>query len=159
MTDAAWRRRFTAPLLHFPVWSAAAPDHLAFLSNEGGSLQVWFLDTGSGERRPLTDVDNGVERLHAAPDGSGAIWWLDETGDESGRWMLTPFDGGSAHPLLEVPDAWTEGLGLGNASAAVSLSDEDGYRVWVSVDGEPARVRAEHRADAVAARVRVDGEP
>jgi dipeptidyl aminopeptidase/acylaminoacyl peptidase len=87
-------------------------------------------------------VDNGVERLHAAPDGSGAVWWLDETGDESGRWMFTSFDGGESRPLLDVPEAWAEGIGLGRTAVAVALSDGEGYRVWASVGGEPPRVLA-----------------
>lgn len=141
-SPAPWRRRFTAPVIRFPAWSTARPDTIAYVSSEGGSLQVWALDRRTDERRPLTAEPLGVEAFQVLPDGSGIAWWQDRTGDESGRWMVTPFDGGATTPLLDdAPEFWSEGLGLAPGVTAIASSDELGYRVWVSHnDGPPVLV-------------------
>ena len=71
---------------------------MAYISNEGGSLQVWTLDRRTDVRRPLTREPLGVEAFQVLPDGSGVAWWQDRTGDESGRWMVTGFDEDSRLP-------------------------------------------------------------
>jgi hypothetical protein len=33
------------------------------------------------------------------------VFWQEDTGDETGRWMSQPFEGGDSEPFLEgVPD-------------------------------------------------------
>jgi dipeptidyl aminopeptidase/acylaminoacyl peptidase len=124
----------------FPSWAPAAPDRLVAVSNEDGSLQAWAIDIASGERRRATDLPVGVEAAFITPDGSGVVWWYDATGDESGRWMVTPFEGGPAAPLLDgVRDGWDMGFSLAGGVVAVAGSESDAYRAYVSIDGEPAR--------------------
>ncbi len=56
-------------------------------------------------------TDHPVGLLEAVPtlDGEGVLWFQDETGDESGRWLVQPFDGGETTPFLEgVPHGWNE---------------------------------------------------
>jgi dipeptidyl aminopeptidase/acylaminoacyl peptidase len=127
----------------FPSWTAAAPDRLVAVTNEDGSLQAWAIDLRSGERHRATDLPVGVEAAFITPDGSGVVWWFDATGDESGRWMVTPFDGGPAAPLLDgVPDGWDMGFSMTARAVAVARSEPDAYRAYVSIDGEPARTIA-----------------
>ena len=117
----AWQLRFTAPQVGFPAWSQDAPDHLAFLSNESGSWQVWAIDLSTRDRRRVSDEPVGVESLLVAPDG-GIVWWRDNTGDERGRWMVAPFEGGDAAPLVPgIAEGRAEGISLAK-----------GRSLWVS---------------------------
>ena len=99
MTDPpAWQRRFSATQVGFPCWSPSAANRLAFVSNESGSWQAWMTDRSTGERRQLSTEPVGVEGVLVAPDGR-VVWWRDDTGDERGRWVAVPFEGGEAEPL------------------------------------------------------------
>jgi dienelactone hydrolase len=139
-----WVRRFTAPQMSFPRWSPAAPDRCISISNESGIFQAWTWDAASGERRRASDEPVGVESAFTTPDGTHAVWWVDRTGDERGRWVIAPFAGGATRPLREdLPDAWGSGVSLADGVIAVGLSDEDHYSVWIARDGGPARPIAE----------------
>src|SRR5437762_12978471 len=98
MTQHDWRRRFTAPRIETLAWARGAPERLAVVTNESGSSQAWAWDLSTGLRRQVSGAGVGAEEAHILPDGSGVAWWLDELGDERGRWMLTPFAGGEAAP-------------------------------------------------------------
>ena len=110
-------------------------------------------DTETGERRQVTDHPVGL--LDGAPtlDGDGVLWFQDETGDESGRWLVQPFHGGETQPFLDgVPHGWNDGLAQAPGIVAAAISDRDGFAVYVSLDGGPAtrapslgRVRAARR--------------
>src|SRR5207244_4236381 len=64
----------------------------------------------------------------------------DETGDESGRWLVQPFDGGETRPFLEgIPHGWSEGLAQAPGIVVVGLSDRDGFSVHVVSGGGPPR--------------------
>jgi len=83
------------------------------------------------------------------PDGDGVVWFRDVTGDEVGHWVVEPFAGGEAVPLLEgVDDAWSAGLALGDDVAAVGTATDEGYSVHVSEAGGPARL-LHHHAEVV----------
>ncbi|MCL2497309.1 MAG: S9 family peptidase, partial [Symbiobacteriaceae bacterium] len=60
-----------------PRW---APDGkgIAFLSNRGGSSQVWLLQLAGGEAKPLTSAPRGITSFHWAPDGV-SIFYLART--------------------------------------------------------------------------------
>jgi dipeptidyl aminopeptidase/acylaminoacyl peptidase len=134
-----WTRRFTAPEIAFPVWCDAAPDRLAFLSNESGIWQAWTLDLATGERAQLTDEPVGVETLLAMPDGR-MVWWQDDSGDEQGRWIARPFDGGEPAPLVpEAPTGWALGISFGGGTIAVGVGTDDDYRIWCASRGQPGR--------------------
>src|SRR5207247_9312903 len=73
-------------------------------------------------------------------DGEGVLWFQDETGDESGRWMVQPFHGGETRPFLEgVPHGWSNGLAQAPGIVAAALSDRGGFAVYASIDGEAAK--------------------
>lgn len=135
-----WRRRLTAPRIDGVDWTAAAPDRLAVVSTEDGSSQAWAWDLATGTRRRASTTGVGAEEAHVTPDGEGVVWWLDELGDERGRWMVTPFDAGEPSPLLpELADMWMSGLSLVRDSIAAGFSDDEGYLVMVRHGTESLR--------------------
>ena len=151
MSEApAWKRRFTAPTIRFPHWASGAPERLAYVSNEHGSLQAWSHDLDTGERRRLSDEHVGVEEALVTPDGSRVAWWQDATGNEHGRWVAAPFEGGEPAPFVAgVPDAWNMGMDAVGEVTAVGLSLDDGtYAVHIETGGRPARELYRHERPA-----------
>ena len=95
----------------FPHWSPLAPEHTVYASNESGVWQVHAWDVSTGTRRQVSESSVGVTDGTPTLDGEGVLWFDDETGDESGRWLVQPFAGGETRPFLEgVPHGWNEGL-------------------------------------------------
>jgi dienelactone hydrolase len=144
-----WRERFTAPSIHQVRWAGNAPSHLAVISDQSGSTQAWAWDLETGRRRQASTGGVGAEEAHILPDGTGVVWWLDPLGDERGRWMITPFDGGEATPLLpDVADAWMAGISLAGSSVAAGFSTDDAYEVRVGTAGGPSRLLYRHTQPA-----------
>ncbi len=138
--ERSWRDRFLAPTISFPQWADAAPDRLFFVSDESGSAQAWSADTTTGRRAQLTQQTVGVEALVVLPDGTGAAWWCDDTGNEHGTWMVTSADGSTTRPLVpELPRGWGQGLSLAGDVVGLGLGGDDGYAVWVVEDAAPPR--------------------
>jgi dipeptidyl aminopeptidase/acylaminoacyl peptidase len=134
-----WERRFRAPVSFFPAWSPRAPDRCVYASNEVGVWQLYAWDRSTDERRQVTDSVVGVVDGTPTFDGEGIVWFDDETGDESGRWLVQPFAGGETRPFLDgVPHGWNEGLAQASGVVAVGSSGRDGFAVYVSLDGAPA---------------------
>ncbi len=132
-----WRERFTAPTIRQITWAEHAPHRVGLVSTESGSVAAWWWDLETGERGVASGGGAGAEEVHVLPDGSGVVWWLDPTGDERGRWMMTPF-GGEARPLFPMlADGWMMGISLGTVRSAVGLADDTGYSIFV-VEGEQA---------------------
>jgi len=137
----AWRRRFQTPVVGFPLWPENQPDRLVFVSNEGGTTQVWMLNRSTGERRQVTDQRIGVEEFVLTADGSSAVWWRDDTGNENGKWVSTELVSGKTEPLLaSTPTGWSQGIALAGDTVAVALTDDTSYRLFVSVGGEKPRL-------------------
>jgi dipeptidyl aminopeptidase/acylaminoacyl peptidase len=142
MTDMpAWERRFRSPILSFPAWAADDPERMVVGSTESGSYQLYAWNRTTGERRQVTFEPVGV--LAGAPtrDGSGVVWFHDATGSETGMFVVAPFEEiMSPKPLFEgVPIGWSEGLAMGRTRSVVAISTPDGYAVWASDGGQPAR--------------------
>ena len=144
-----WKRRYRAPRIERISWASARPERAAVISTESGSMQAWAWDLTTGTRRQASAEGVGAEEVHLLPDGSGVVWWLDPTGDERGRWLVTPFEGGESEPLLpDVPDGWATGLSIVPGAVAIGLATDDDYRVYVAVDGGPARELYRHARPA-----------
>ena len=144
-TDAGagggWRDRFRAPSVSFPTWATARPDQLFYVGDQGGSVQGWTHDLRTDRSWALTDQPVGVESLVALPDGSGAAWWSDDTGDENGTWMVTAIDGSGSRELAPgLPGGWAQGLSLAAGTVALGLANASGYRVHVRTGGAPPRL-------------------
>jgi dipeptidyl aminopeptidase/acylaminoacyl peptidase len=149
MADDTWKRRFSAPRIDEVRWAGVAPDRLGVVSTESGSSQAWAWDLASGERRQASSGGVGAEEVHVMPDGEAIVWWLDPLGDERGRWMVTPFHGGEATPLLPgSPDAWMAGLSLVPGAVAAGFSTDDDYVIVLARNGGPARPVYRHQRPA-----------
>ena len=138
MTDMpVWERRFRAPTISLPLWSRHAPERTVYASNESGVWQVHVWDTGTGERRQVSSHPVGVTQGYPVLDGSEVVFWQEDTGDETGRWLTQPWEGGGDEPFLRgVPVGWSEGMAQAPGVVAVAISDRDGFGVYVSRDGE-----------------------
>ena len=135
-----WERRFRAPTQTFPAWSRYAPDRLVLTSDEEGSFQAYGWDRVSGTRRRATQEPVGVIYATVTADGSEVVWFSDPTGEEAGRWMAVPFEGGEPRDLLPgAPIGWPDGLAVGRRRIAGVLADRDGFAVYVAEDGGPAK--------------------
>jgi len=136
----AWERRFRAPVVSLPRWARSAQERLVFWSTESGVYQVHVWDRATGLRRRVTDHPVGVTAGELTPDGERVLFWQDETGSEAGQWYSEPFSGGDAQPYLTgVPTGWNQGLAQMPGLVAAAISDADGFAVYVSADGEPAK--------------------
>jgi dipeptidyl aminopeptidase/acylaminoacyl peptidase len=141
-----WERRLRAPLRTFPAWSPHAPDRLVFTSNEDGSEQVYVLDVSTGVTRQASSEPVGVTAGQPTADGSGIVWFSDRSGSEAGHFVVQPFEGGAVRPLLDgVPDGWAGGLALGLRRVVAGISTDEGFAIYVSDDGAPARRIHLHR--------------
>ena len=124
-------RRFRATRIGLPRWAREAPHRLVYATNAGGVWQLTSWDAETGEHTEVTDKPTGVRAGAVLPDGSGVVWFDDHAGDEVGRWVVTPFGGGSAAPLAPgVPDGWSTGFALEPAGGALGVATRDGYEVW-----------------------------
>ena len=129
-----WERRFRAPISFLPEWSPDAPDRCVYASNEPGVWQLHAWDLTTGERRQVTDSAVGVVDGTPTLDGSGIVWFEDETGDESGRWLVESFSGGDRRAFLDgVPHGWSEGLAQAPGIVAAGISDRGGFAIHVSL--------------------------
>ena len=139
-TTPAWERRFRAPLTFLPTWSPAATERIVYASNESAVWQLHARDLATDVGRQVTDHAVGVLDGTPTLDGEGILWFQDETGDESGQWLVQPFHGGETTRLLEgVPHGWSDGLAQAPGILAAAISGRDGFAVYVSLDGSPAR--------------------
>ncbi len=146
---AVWERRVRAPISFLPEWSPSAPDRCVYASNEAGVWQLYAWEPATGERRQVTDSAVGVIDGTLTVDAKGILWFEDETGDESGRWVVQPFAGGETQAFLEgVPAGWNEGLSQAPGIVAAGISDLGGFAVYVSLAGGTAR-EVYRSADAV----------
>lgn len=150
MTAPAWQRRFTAPRVTLPSWAAEAPHRLAYSTTASGVWQVMSWDLQAGTHTQVTDKATGVLGGRPTPDGTGVVWFDDRAGDEVGRYVITPFEGGPAQ--VAVPDAgegWSEGLSWRAGRIAVGVSDRDGFRVGVQDADGYRQVYASHQPASV----------
>ena len=148
MTDATplWKRRFLAPIVGFPTWSRRAPDRLVYVSSESGIYQLHSWDRASGRRTQVTAEPVGLVAGDVSADGNWVVWHRDTTGDESGTFVTAPFEGGEAEPLIDgLPTGWDQGIALGRRRTLAAVSDRDGFALYGSEDGGPARLLARHR--------------
>ena len=123
----AWEQRFRSPVLSFPAWADGDPDRLVIASTESGSYQLHAWDRRTGRRRQVTTDPVGVLEGRPTRDGTGVVWFRDETGDETGTFVIAPFDEDVApEPLLTgLPKGWPDGLAIGRRRTVAAISTGD----------------------------------
>ena len=147
----AWEQRFRAPRVSLPDWALDAPHRCLYVSNPGGTFELFAWDRSTGDVRQVTDREHGTWDGVLPPDGE-SVWWFDDSGgDEHGVWRSEPFTGGAdpVEAVPGVPAAYPAGLAIGHRVVVVGCSDDGGSQVWVSRDrGAPELLYAsEHDAD------------
>src|SRR5262245_43088212 len=143
MSQPQWERRFRGTTPSFPTWSPHAPDRLVFTSNHEGDYQVYAVERGGTPRR-ISAVPIGVTDGMPSADGAEVVWFQDDTGDEAGRWVGAPFEGGGVEPLVDLAEGWASVIALGRRTVVVGLSDHEGYAIHVIVDGGALRELYRH---------------
>ena len=143
-TVPVWEQRYRAPKMSLPHWSRTAPDRTVFTSSVSGVWQVHAWDVASGERRQVSDHPVGVLDGVPTRDGAAVVFWQEDTGDETGRWLVQPFEGGEATPFLEgVPVGWSEGLAQAEGLTVAGISTPDGlFEVYAIEAGTSPRLIA-----------------
>lgn len=147
--EAAWRRRFRAPRVGFPLWARNAPDRLIYASTVTGVLEQFAWDRTTGHQRQVTSRPEGTVTAALDPEGRFIWWFDDERGNEFGRWMLEPFAGGEsmlAAPVLEP--AYGAGLALGHGFAVIGQSGDGGTVISIVHDSGDRRVLYRHQGSA-----------
>ena len=159
MAEATWKRRFRATTVMFPTWSRERPERLLYLSNAGGKFEVYAWDQATGERRQVTDRAEGTGyRVSSRLDPRGDwIWWFDdEKGNELGRWVREPWQGGPRETIApQLAPAYSGRIAIHSGGPAIdkrfaviarSRSDE-GTSVYVAADGQaPRRIYAHEQS-------------
>src|SRR5439155_21954037 len=92
---------------------------------------------------------DGIMGFGVGTDPLGrTIWWFDDiTGNERGRWMVEPFEGGEvteAAPGLE-PGYWA-GAAVAVDFAVIGWADRGLHRIYVTNGGEPRLLYEHHEA-------------
>jgi dipeptidyl aminopeptidase/acylaminoacyl peptidase len=157
--ERRWRGRFTAPRISLPEWARDAPDRCVYQSNVSGTWEIYAWDRATDTHRQVTDRPNGTHTAAISPDGTKLWWFADTDGDEYGGWVMEPFDGlapgGKAVPAVPPPDGDTKaldgysaGLAIGHRVVALGSATDDGTCIWLSRDGNPARLVYQHAEDA-----------
>jgi dipeptidyl aminopeptidase/acylaminoacyl peptidase len=152
-TETAWKRRFRAARTTFPLWARDDPDHLLYLSNAGGRIEVYAWNRLIGTHRQVTDRPEGSGyRVASRLDPSGQnIWWFDDVkGNELGRYVREPFGGGKRTILApDLEPAYSAGLLLGTGFAVLGRSrGDEGTTIYLVRDGEAPRRIYRHAQSA-----------
>ncbi len=143
LTEALWRKRFRAPRVMFPTWARDDADHLLYLANQSGKFEVHTWARRNDAHCQLTDRSEGTGyRVPARlePDGKRVWWWDDAKGNELGRFVREPFDGGAHETIApSLEPSYSAGLALGTGFAIVGRSrGDEGSSVYLVVDGATA---------------------
>lgn len=89
------------------------------------------------QHRQVTDNPIGVSGGRVSIDGSRILWFDDRTGDETGRWISIPFEGGEASPAApSLPLGWSSGYAESPAGLAIGVSTRGDYSLYRVVKGE-----------------------
>ena len=155
-TEVAWKRRYRTTRLGFPTWARDDPDRLVYLSNASGRFEVYAWDRRTDRHRKVTDrVEGTGYRVPSRLDPSGErIWWFDdEKGNELGRWVRSPFAGGTGETIApELAPAYSAWLATGSGFAVLGRSRSDeGTTMYLLRDGQPARLIYKHPQSATVA--------
>ena len=150
--DERWRRRFSAVRAGLPHRARDAADRTWYVCTASGRSEIWCWDVEADRHLAVTDRSDGTTTATLSADGS-TLWWFDDRdGDEFGSWRAQPFGTGPTHPaapaLPDVPPGYPAGLEVGRRVVLAGFADDNGSRVHLSVDGEPARVVYRHAEDA-----------
>ncbi len=150
--DDRWRQRFTAVRAGLPHPARDAPDRTWYVCTATGRSEIWSWDVEVDRHTAVTDRSDGTTMATISADGSTVWWFDDQEGDEFGSWRAQPFGTGPTAPaapgLPDVSPGYPAGLEVGRRVVIAGFADDDGSRIHLRVDDEPARVVYRHAEDA-----------
>lgn len=112
--------------------------YVVFHSNRGGGTNIWRMDLGNGELKPLTF---GKKNFHPAISADSRFVFYRSRDDDDGIGKLrrVPIDGGESVALTDKETSWMSVSPDGNFIAALYKTDKARLAV-ISVDGgEPIK--------------------
>ena len=123
---------------------------MVYTTNASGVRQLWSWDLDAAVHSPLTDKPTGVGWGTVLPDGQAVVWFDDGAGDEFGRFVVTPFAGGTSAPLApDLRPGWSAGLSLRSGRLAVGRADANGFEIAIVDDGQARTIIQRERMVAV----------
>lgn len=141
--ERKWEQRVRAPQLR--AWSLLGPavswatdaERGVLLANLSGRFEVFAFDATSRPAllRQVTDRPQGTTGAAISQCGGYVTWFDDTDGDEIGRWVQVPFEGGDATVLLpDLPAAFGTGVVARRGGGAVVARVTDaGFALAVAV--------------------------
>jgi dienelactone hydrolase len=157
--DERWQARFRATRMSLPEWARERPERSLYVSNAGGTFELYTWDRASGVTRQVTSRPAGTTVGTLDPTGEFVWWFDDHDGNEFGVWRRQPFSGGDsdvAVPGLEP--SYPVGLALGrDGTAVVGRSTDAGTSIHLARPGLDPFTIYSHRQDAHLASLSRDG--
>lgn len=148
---AHWEDRFRASRWDLVGYSRARPDRVVLLGNASGVTEVFTWDT-AGEPVAATRRPEGTSHAAVDPAGRNVWWFADEAGNEFGSWRRQPVSslpGSDVAAAPGVPDAYAQGLALGESGLAVlGCGGPGGTVVYACPPDGPPRVLYTHAETA-----------
>ncbi|HKB70143.1 MAG TPA: alpha/beta fold hydrolase, partial [Thermoanaerobaculia bacterium] len=132
-----WEDRYRLARRGLVAFAARAPNRLLLTTNESGTYQLESRDLSTGEKHTLTRGAAGRTSGAISPDGKFVYYVEDAGGNETGRWVRVPFEGGDARPTGGGPAGSSAGIAFDPAGRFVvaASSGPDGFRFERREDG------------------------
>ena len=130
-SSAPWKQRFRAPVIANTRIARLDPTRGLAVTNRSGVYQLYAWDVPTEEIRQLTSLREGISSGVISPDGRYVYYFHDTKGNEIGRYVRLPFEGGESEDVTpDMPLYPTFGLhvsGEGNLLAfTTAVADEYG---------------------------------
>lgn len=132
--DAAWKKRFRAPIIAWSKLATQNPQRGVVCSNKDGVMQLYAWDISSNALKQLTDQPAGVVSGEISADGSYIYYLHDSGGDEIGHYMRLRFDGGAVEDLTpDLPGYASNFISESHSGNAIGFTaaNTDGFQIRV----------------------------
>ena len=132
--DAAWKKRFRAPVIAWSKIATQNPQRGIVCSNKDGVMQLYAWDVSSNALKQLTDQPAGVVSGEISADGSNVFYLHDSGGDEIGHYFRLPFDGGAADDLTpDLPGYASNFISESHSGKAIGFTaaNKDGFQIRI----------------------------
>jgi acetyl esterase/lipase len=151
--ETAWKRRYRAARLSFPVWARDNADRLVYTSNASGKYEIYAWDRSRDEHRQVTDRPAGTGFMvppRLDPRGERIYWFDDAKGNELGHFRVEPFAKGDSAPILaDLAPAYSARIAVAAAYVVVGRSRSDeGTTMYLVAEGAPPRQLYAHPQSA-----------
>ncbi len=131
--QALWKQRYRIPVIVWTEIAKSAPTRGLVVGNQTGKYQLYAWNVPSGELRQLTDRPEGVLSGYLAPDGRFIYYLEDEGGNEIGRFVRVPFEGGEPEniaPDLPPYSSWFLGGSKEGSRLGFMAANNAGFHIY-----------------------------